>query len=169
MASEDAASGEVSAIPYLAGFKDNARNWTARDVVRADFKPVAGAILDEGFSDAAHWLKFSTPRTSGKQSMFLVFESLTLDRAELYSLENPESAVARAGDFYPRSSWAVPWSDYPTFPVESGKSYLIRLQSTSLLMMPVTLRTESNLRGFTERRTFLSALYAGFTLMLCLV
>lgn len=169
MASEDASVGEVSALPYLAGFKDNTRNRTARDAVHADFKPVAGAILDEGFSDAAHWLKFSTPLPAGEKSMFLVFESLTLDRAELYSLEKPESAVARAGDFYPRSSWAVPWSDYPTFPVESGTSYLIRLQSTSLLMMPVTLRTESNLRGFTERRTFLSAIYAGFTVMLCLV
>jgi len=35
--------------------------------------------------------------------------------------------------------------------------------------MPVTLRTESDLRGFTEQRSLLSAFYAGFMLMLCMV
>lgn len=164
-----AAWQELSAVPHISIVRDASLTLTAEEAVHASFSPLTGSVFEEGFSRAAYWLKLRIPdRLPGEQT-FIVFESLTLDQAEIYSAENPEVLLSKSGDRAVRSSWAVPWSDYPTFPVESGKTYLIRLQSTSLLMMPVTIRSESNLREFTERRTYISALYAGFTVMFCLV
>lgn len=166
---ERGADGEISGALFIEKFTDTSRRLSAQEAAAAEFKPLPGEILDEGFSSDVHWLKVRIPAQLGRGPQFIVFESLTLDRADLYSAENLKDPVFRAGDHYQRSIWAVPWSDYPTFAVLAGQTYLIRLETTSLLMMPVTVRTETNLRDFTERRTYLSALYAGFTLMLCLV
>lgn len=160
---------ESSGIAHLSAYKDTSGQLTAKDAWNAPFEAMTGTIFDEGFSAAAYWLRLRMPADQAGEPQFIVFESLTLDRAEIYSARMPVEPAGRAGDRIGRSSWAVPWSDYATFPVQSGETYLIRIQSTSLLMMPVTIRSESNLREFTERRTYISALYAGFIVMFCLV
>ncbi|MBL8020703.1 MAG: hypothetical protein JNM27_13615 [Leptospirales bacterium] len=158
----------ISAIPFMKEFVEQGSQSSPESLNPTRFSPLTGPILDRGFSSATYWYEFNAPHSGKENKQFIVFESLTLDRLEIYAAGNPRTQIAKLGDHFPRSLWPVGWSDFPTFPIESDRIYYIRLESTSLIKMPITIRTETNLRAFTERRVFLTAMYAGFILMLAL-
>ncbi|MCE9598937.1 MAG: helix-turn-helix domain-containing protein [Spirochaetia bacterium] len=167
LSAEGTAGTEFSAIPHISVFEDQSARATIEEASSFQFHPIATRVFDQGFSKSAFWLKVQVPELKSKEQHFIVFESLTLNRADFYA--DPATPMPlKAGTIFPRSGWAIPWSDYATFPVRPGTTYLIRVHTSSLILMPVTFRSESNLRSFTEQRTYLSAAYAGFICMLAL-
>ncbi|EQA47344.1 7TM diverse intracellular signaling [Leptospira broomii serovar Hurstbridge str. 5399] len=140
------------------------------EAFKQTFERLNRQFLDLDFTYATVWLKASGKPENPGQRCYIVLEWPTLTKAEFFALDEFGRSGFRgqAGAILPRSQWAIPWIDYPSFPILGEKEILIRINTWSLMRFPIAIRSETEMREQMDRRVFYTSLYAGFMAAVCL-
>lgn len=106
-----AAADRLELAPLASAWTDASHQLTVDAVRRQDsWQPAAGAYLNYGFSDAAHWLRFRLPAGAGLSApLLLQLASTSLDEVDLYHYRG-ETLLAhlQSGTGKPVALWPLP-------------------------------------------------------------
>lgn len=132
------------------------------------FAPLESDHLRKGFSSDAFWLKFSLVRDApGTERLFLVAWPPFIDRVDLFSeTDAGQWRVRRAGDHVPVSERAMPVPE-TVFPVVVGPdpvTYLLRVQTRSVVSLSLELKGEQGLAASGVARWIRHGVFLGMSL-----
>ncbi|RLP54089.1 hybrid sensor histidine kinase/response regulator [Ketobacter nezhaii] len=173
-------AADHSANQYFNYLEDENASLTIDDLLQGSYQDMfasgAAEVLNKGFSQSAFWLhsRFSFPEQPDIYHItrYVSLEYSLLDSVDFYVIENGEvTGKWLTGDSRPFNTRPVDYSRF-LFPVEFNrgdiKDIYIRVQSTSLLRMPVTIWTPSEFHDAQRPKLLLDGLYFGILLlMLC--
>ncbi|MFP4207739.1 MAG: diguanylate cyclase [Wenzhouxiangella sp.] len=132
------------------------------------FAPLSADHLRKGFSTDVFWLKFSLVGDGPvSERLFLVAWPPFIDRIDLYTQIVPgQWQVQRAGDHVPVSERALPLPE-TVFPVAVGpdpSTYLLRVETRSVVSLSLELKREEVLAGQAVARWIRHGIFLGMSL-----
>ncbi|TGL36802.1 helix-turn-helix domain-containing protein [Leptospira koniambonensis] len=134
------------------------------------FEDLGQPTIDFGFTDRTIWIKLKSKPFSNEKKCYAILEWPTITNIDFFLQTNTGewNLYGQAGSILERSKWKVSWLDHPSIPLLQNKEILVRINTRSLIRIPITILSEEEARDRTNDRTMFSSFYAGFMLAICL-
>lgn len=141
------------ATPYISVYEDKTSQLTVEDIIKNDviakFKNNTHKGINKGYSDSSWWFYFSLHNKSSHTNWLVELSFPTMDYFEIYSINKKGfTCIAKEGDIFPfghrkiaLNNFILPLTLHPNVETQ----YLLRVKTTSEVIIPLTIRTYSSL------------------------
>ncbi|MEW6525727.1 MAG: 7TM diverse intracellular signaling domain-containing protein [Spirochaetota bacterium] len=139
--------------PYISILEDTTSQLSAEDIIKhgflTKFKDNTRKGINEGYSDSSWWFYFSVHNRSSHTHWLVDLSFPTMDYFEFYHVnEKGITCIAKEGDIFPFYHRKIALNNFIlplTLDYNEKAHYLIRVKTTSEVIIPLKIRTYSSL------------------------
>lgn len=139
--------------PYISIYEDKNSRLSAEDIINNDvitkFKNNTAKGINKGYSDSSWWFHFSVLNISTHTYWLMELSFPTMDYFEIYSINKKGlTCIAKEGDVFPFDHRKISLNNFIiplTLRHNEEIQYLVRVKTTSEVIIPLTIRTYSSL------------------------
>ena len=139
--------------PYISMFEDPTSQLSAQDIIKNDllkkFQDNTSKGINKGYSNSSWWFYFSVHNRSSHTHWLVDLSFPTMDYFEFYNVnEKGITCIAKGGDIFPFGHRKIALNNF-ILPLTLGYNekahYLIRVKTTSEVIIPLQIRTYTSL------------------------
>jgi len=139
--------------PYISMYEDKTSKLSVEDIIKTDlitkFQKNTHKGINKGYSDSSWWFYFSLHNRSSHTHWLAELSFPTMDYFEVYSINKKGfTCIAKEGDIFPfghrkiaLNNFILPLTLHPNEEIH----YLLRVKTTSEVIIPLTIRTYSSM------------------------
>ncbi len=164
---------QVNIGKQLLVLEDKSNNLKAEDVlISNNFKPSEKDIPNMGLTTSSFWIKFFIKNSSNSNVLLLEVATPLIEEIEFYTIKDQKIIFKeKLGTFYPfysRKFNSVNYIFELKIPQNQINTYLIKVKSKELLILPITLGSTTSVWDDVVKKDLIFGIYLGVIVVMLL-